>query len=115
LTVNEAISLATQSCPHTLERDKLILWLGGIEERIATELTHREPLSVGEQDGEKTLTAPDAYAQLYPAYLMMMRELECADSDRYTFYCSAFCGEYERYARHVIRSRLAQSEPIRLI
>lgn len=115
MTVNEAINLATQACSASVERDKLLKHLNGIEARIGRELLKTDIPVITEGDGERVLTAPSAYAGLYPAYLMMMRELECADSDRYSFYSEVFGAAYDRYAAWISRSSMLPCAALKLL
>ena len=103
MTVNEAIELSCGSFPAELEREALCIYLTELEARIATELFGKQSEKITADAGEKVLTAPDAYAELYPAFLMMQRELSCGDAERYSFYKSAFEAAYERYACYINR------------
>ena len=112
MTVNEAIEIACPSFPSELERTELIKRLSELECRIASELFGKEPSS---PDALTALLAPDAYAEVYPFYLMMRRELDCGDAGRYALYLKAFEDAYARLAAYASRSALRAATVIKLI
>ena len=114
VTVNEAIEIACPSFPSEIERALLVRRLDELEARIALELYGSEHIGIG-SDGEQKLSAPDAYAEVYPIYLMMKRELDCADAERYAFYSAAFEEAYSRLAAYIGRSAIRPSTAVKLL
>lgn len=112
MTVNEAIEIACPSFPSELERTELIKRLSELECRIATELFGKKS---SEPEGLTVLLAPDAYAEVYPVYLMMRRELDCGDEGRYALYRRAFEDAYARLAAYASRSVLRAASAIKLL
>ena len=86
MKVKEAIERSALIYPSDEDKAPLYAWLSELEARIGLELLGKELQPVTEQDAELELTAPSAYAEIYPLYLMMKRELACGDSERYSFF-----------------------------
>ena len=104
MKVKEAIERSALIYPSDEDKAPLYAWLSELEARIGLELLGKELQPVTEQDAELELTAPSAYAEIYPLYLMMKRELACGDSERYSFFLSVFSAAYGDYAAYVSRT-----------
>lgn len=102
MTVKEAIERSGASYPSETGNERHFAWLSELEARIGLELFGKKAEAVSEPD--TVLCAPDAYAEIYPIYLMMKRELFCGDTERYKFYLSEFSRAYSRYTAFVTRS-----------
>ena len=109
MTVNEAITRSAISYPADADKAELCAWLNEIEGRICAELHGKEPVTSTEESADTVLCAPDAYAELYPLYLIMKRELICGDDDRYAFFAQRFEQAYARYAKYTVRSAVPSS------
>lgn len=104
MTVNEAIKRCSDTC-LTDGREPLYKWLSELEERVSLELFGKASEPVTELSGNRRLIAPDAYAEIYPLYLMMKREQACADAERYAFFQSCFIAAYDLLSAYVNRTR----------
>lgn len=105
MTVNQAIERASLLYPSSVEQNDLYAWLSELEARICTEI-HGTDLDaiISDKDGERVLTAPDAYAELYPLYLAMKTDLANGDVARYNNHASVFNSAYSDYANYCNRS-----------
>lgn len=104
MTVNEAIARADAVYPQEEQDGVVYEWLNELEARICSELLFKESNEITESSGEYELSAPKAYCELYPLYIMMKRELLLGDSQRYEFYEKVFSAAYAEYASYTVRS-----------
>ena len=104
MTVYEAINRCEGVCV-TDDSDQLYQWLSEIEARVRLELFGKDSDSITVMDGDRMLTAPDAYAEIYPLYITMKREQACADAERYAFFQSCFIAAYDLLSAYVNRTR----------
>lgn len=111
MTVAEAISRSAVIYPAEMDKDRQYGWLSELEQRIAAELYGEDCDVITKQDGERILSVPDAYAELYPLYLIMKRELACGDTERYNNYASCFNRAYSEYANFYNRNK-APGSPV---
>jgi hypothetical protein len=56
-------------------------------------------------DADRVLTVPDAYAELYPLYIIMKTDLANGDIERYNNSAKSFKSSYDAYACYVNRTR----------
>lgn len=101
MTVAEAIDRAESIYKYSGRTERLIEWLSELEERISEELfkvEKAEPLTLLSE-----LTAPNAYAELYPVYLAMKSAFSEGEEKRYNGYARCFSAAYSEYADYVNR------------
>ena len=116
MTVNEAISKSATLFPADFDTDAACVYLSEIESRISRTLFSGQDIEITAESGQLVLIAPDAFAQIYPRYIVMRRELAYGDADRYAFYSSVFEQVYSEYASYVCRTaELKSSTPIKNI
>ncbi len=103
MTVSDAIDRAEGIYIYGGGYRRLIEWLSELEGKISIELFH---------DGEEKklnikseLTAPDAYAELYPLYLVMKATFAEGRADKYNDYARFFNKAYSEYIDYVNRAR----------
>lgn len=101
MTVADAIDRAESIYKHNGRTERLIEWLSELEERIRAEL-FREERSVS-LTLLSELTAPNAYAELYPLYLVMKSAFSEGEERRYNGYAKCFSAAYSEYIDHVNR------------
>lgn len=108
MTVSEAIERAENICRYNGEPENLIVWLSELEKRILTELYHSENHGFEKLSMSDRLVAPDAYAELYPLYLVMKISFLESDIIRYNNSSAIFNRVYSDYANYLIRTRLPE-------
>ncbi len=101
MTVAEAIGRSVALYPECGERDELIVWLSELEARIYVELYGGR--SLPPVTAQTVLSAPEAYAELYPLYLVMKTDLVNADIERYNNSATLFENAYSEFANYVTR------------
>ena len=105
LTVSDAVERSSAIYPGELDGKILYSWLSELEDRICRELLDKESPVISESDGDRVLSAPDGYAEIYPLYLVMKRELTSGNTERYNCYAENFNLAYKRYGDYVCRNR----------
>ncbi len=116
MTVSQAIERCSLLYPADLEGGRVYSWLSELESRICAELYGSECQPITAEDGERELTAPDAYAEIYPLYLIMKTDLANGDADRYNNSAASFKTAYSAFANHFNRTHLESGyNTIRLI
>lgn len=103
MTVNDAIDRAAHVHSTEEEKARMLVWLNELEARIANELFGVESAAIGISDGGRVLLAPDAYAEVYPLYLAMQRELLSGDGNGYSLYSDRFTKAYKGLCNFVRR------------
>ena len=119
MTAREAVELFRESYPTSLGEDTLYGWVSELEGQIVSELvlTHegapegasserRITLSHGADD---ELTVPHPYSKIYPDYLKMKSDLECADTVRYETSSAVFASSFAEFADYYNRTRMPLS------
>ena len=101
MTASEAVKRSVALYPECGERDELTVWLSELETRIYVELYGGR--SAPAITAETVLSAPDAYAELYPLYLVMKTDLVNADIERYNNSAALFENAYAEFANYVTR------------
>lgn len=102
MTVKEAIERSGATYTADGDGERLVSLISELEARIALEVLRKdapEGIGIG-----TVLSVPDAYASVYPLYLMMKRELFCGDAERYAFYLAEFSRAYSEYFSYVKRN-----------
>jgi hypothetical protein len=102
MTVKEAIERSGAVYTADGEGERLVSLITELESRISIEMLQKDApigITVG-----SVLSVPDAYASVYPLYLMMKRELFCGDAERYAFYLAEFSRAYSEYFSYVKRN-----------
>ena len=102
MTAAEAVKRSVALYPECGERAELTVWLSELEARIYVELYGRG--SAPSLTEETVLSAPDAYAELYPLYLVMKTDLVNADIERYNNSAVLFENAYAEFANFVTRT-----------
>lgn len=102
MTAGEAVKRSVALYPECGERAELTVWLSELEAKISIELYGRG--SVPSITEETVLSAPDAYAELYPLYLVMKTDLVNADIERYNNSAVLFENAYAEFANFVTRT-----------
>jgi len=103
MTVSDAIDRAEGIYKYGGGYKRLIEWLSELEEKISIELFHTE--KENKLTIKSELTAPDAYAELYPLYLVMKATFAEGRSDKYNDYARFFNRAYSEYIDYVNRAR----------
>ena len=103
MRVADAIDRAENIYKFSTSYNRMIEWLCELEERIAIELFRSEEKKTLNIDS--VLTAPDAYAELYPLYAAMKATLVEGRNDRYNELAVLFDRAYSEYIDHVNRTR----------
>ncbi len=103
MTVSDAIDRAESIYKFGGGYKRLIDWLSELEERISIELFHSEEKK--QLTIKSELTAPNAYAELYPLYLVMKGTFAEGRSDKYNDYARFFNKAYSEYIDYVNRER----------
>lgn len=103
MIVSDAIERAESIYKYSGSSEQLILWLSELEERIALEVLRKEPKGVLSIISE--LDVPNAYAELYPFYLVMKGAFAEGKTDRYNNYARCFERAYSEYIDYVNRTR----------
>ena len=106
MTVSQAIERSSVLYPSDLEGDKVYSWLSELESRICAELYGTESEPITADDGDRVLSAPDAYAELYPLYIVMKTDLAGGDIDRYNNSALSFKNAYSAFANYYNRTHL---------
>ncbi len=104
MTVEEAIERASLLYPSSKENNDLYGWLNELEARICGEIHGCEYEEITSSSGARTLVVPDAYAELYPLYLMMKTDLANSDIARFNNHSAVFNRAYADYANYKIRT-----------
>lgn len=102
MRVSDAIDRAESIYKFGGSYNRMIEWLSELEERIAIELFHSNEKKRLTVDSE--LTAPDAYAELYPLYAAMKASFVDGRNDRYNDLAALFDRAYSEYIDHVNRA-----------
>ena len=102
MTAAEAVKRSVALYPECDERAELTVWLSELEARICIELYGGKSVPVIKDD--TVLLAPDAYAELYPLYLVMKTDLVNADVERYNNSAVLFENAYAEFANFVTRT-----------
>ncbi len=103
MTVSDAIDRAESIYKYGGGYKRLIEWLSELEEKISIELFHAEEekkLTI-----KSELTAPNAYAELYPLYLVKKATFAEGRADKYNDYARFFEKAYSEYIDYVNRAR----------
>lgn len=105
MTVEEAIERASLLYPAAKGSNDLYAWLSELEARICGELhgSDAQYEEISSSCGQRVLTVPDAYAELYPLYLIMKTDLANSDITRYNNHSAVFNRAYSDYANYCIR------------
>ena len=103
MTVSDAIERAEGIYRYAGEPLRLIVWLSELEQRISLELFHKEKKD--ETTIDSVLTAPDAYAELYPLYLAMKSAFVQDRQEKYNDLARCFEAAYSEYIDYVNRTR----------
>lgn len=105
MTVGEAIERASLLYPASKGSNDLYGWLNELEARICTEIhgTAAGYEEITSSSGQRVLTASDAYAELYPLYLLMKTDLANSDIARFNNHSAVFNRAYSDYANYCIR------------
>ena len=102
MKVSDAMMLFTKYAGAPVEDDLKYRWLQSIEDIIYNEiiLTHHshseKPALITE--GDRDLTAPDPYSELYIHYMNMQNDLFLRDHNSYANSSVAFAVSYASYA-----------------
>ncbi len=111
MTVAQVINRSSLLYPSDIEDGRVYAWLSELENRIFLELygeSDFQPITAA--DGERELSVRDAYAELYPLYLVMKTDMANGDMDRYVNSAAAFKAAYSAYANYVNRTRSVSAE-----
>ena len=106
MTVAQAIERSSLLYPADMEDGRVYSWLSELESRIHTELIGSECKPVTAEDGERVLVAPEAYAELYPLYIVMKTDLANGDAERYNNSALSFKNAYAAFANYYNRTHL---------
>ena len=111
MTVAQAIKRSALLYPVDIEDGRVYSWLSELEGRMLLELYGKSDFTpITSEDSERELWVCDAYAELYPLYLVMKTDLANGDSERYANSVSAFKAAYSAYANFVNRTRSVSAE-----
>ena len=102
MTVSDAIERAEGIYKYGGGAERFSQWLSELEERISIELFHREKKA--ELSFDTVLTAPDAYAELYPLYLAMKSAFAEGRAEKYNDFAVCFERAYSEYIDYVNRA-----------
>jgi len=111
MTVAQVINRSSLLYPADIEDGRVYAWLSELENRICLEIygkTEFQPITAA--DGERELSVCDAYAELYPLYLVMKTDMANGDTARYENSAAAFKAAYSAYANYVNRTRSVSTE-----
>lgn len=106
MTVSDAIDRAEGIYKYGGETDRLVTWLSELEERIQLEVFNTSCSKKVNILSE--LTVPDAYAELYPLYLVMKSAFAESKMDKYNNYAKCFERTYSEYIDYVNRARISE-------
>ena len=109
MTVAQAIERSSLLYPADLEGGRVYSWLSELESRICQELYGSECEPITAEDQERVLAASEAYAEIYPLYIIMKTDLVNGDTERYNNSALSFKNAYAAFANHFNRTHL-QSE-----
>lgn len=116
MTVAQAVERSALLYPSDMERLCVYEWLSELEGRIFAELYGQNSEPFGKDDAERELSVPDAYAELYPLYIIMKTDMANADIQRYKNSLQCFERAYAEYCNYYNRSKkLGQSVRIKLL
>lgn len=102
MTVKEAIERSgAQLTSGGGEAVRYVCWLRELEARLNAEIYGIDRAPVLTENS--ILSAPEAYADIYPLYLMMKRELLTGDAARYGLYRAELENAFGRYLNFVTR------------
>ena len=111
MTVAQVIKRSSLLYPADIEDGRVYDWLSELENRITLELYgETEFHTITAADGDRVLSVGDAYAELYPLYLVMKTDMANGDTDRYANSAAAFKAAYSAYANYVNRTRSVTAE-----
>lgn len=102
MTVAEAIDRAESLYKYNGYTASLIEWLSELEERISIELFREEKKK--KLSFRSELTAPNAYAELYPLYLAMKASFAEGMEQKYNTYARCFERAYSEYVDYANRA-----------
>lgn len=106
MTVSDAIERAEDIYKYSGSSERLIQWLSELEEKINIELFGVQ-MTV-KLDTADTLTAPDAYAEFYPLYLVMKSTFTEGKTETYNNMARCFERAYSEYVDHVNRNHVPE-------
>ncbi len=101
----EAITRARAVYSELESDSRVCQWLSEIEERICIELSQKKFVKITESTSQVVLCAPDAYAEVYPLYLIMKMSLSNSDYNSYVCHSEAFNSAYTELAKYYLRRR----------
>ncbi len=106
MTVSEAIERSKALYPECEKRrNESLTWLGELEAKIYAELYGDKKCPTLSE--RSSLSAPSAYAEMYPLYLVMKTDLLNADIERYNNSACIFENAYSEFANYVNRTATA--------
>ena len=103
MTVSDAIERAEGLYKYCEAAERFPQWLSELEDRIGIELFHTEKQV--DLSYDTVLTAPNAYAELYPLYLAMKSAFAEGRSERYNDFARSFERAYSEYIDYVNRTK----------
>ena len=105
MTVAQAIERSALLYPSDMESGRIYDWLSELESRIHIEICGDTCSPVTADEADRVLTVPDAYAELYPLYLIMKTDLANGDIDRYNNSVKSFKNAYNAFACYFNRTK----------
>ncbi|MBE6610461.1 MAG: hypothetical protein E7634_07310 [Ruminococcaceae bacterium] len=116
MTVSQAIERSSLLYPADLESGRVYSWLSELESRICAELYGEDSQPITADDAQRELKAPEAYAELYPLYIIMKTDLANGDTERYNNSAVSFKNAYTAFANYFNRTHLESGyKTIRLL
>ena len=106
MTVAQVIERSSLLYPSDLDGERVYCWISELESRICTELLGTESEPITAEDSERVLAVPEAYAELYPLYIVMKTDLANGDIDRYNNSALSFKNAYAAFANYYNRTHL---------
>lgn len=114
MTVEKAITLASDIKPHAFSEATLIQWLNEAEGHIMTEVLRVHPEAArryeAETDSTKILTVPPPFDKLYPAYLTAMIDFANGEYDKFQNSREIYNAAVDEYAKWYIRTHESITE-----
>lgn len=108
MTVEKAITLASDIKPHAFSEATLIQWLNEAEGHIMTEVLRVHPEAARryetETDSTKILTVPPPFDKLYSAYLTAMIDFANGEYDKFQNSREIYNAAVDEYAKWYIRN-----------
>lgn len=105
MKVSQVIDRSSLLYPSDLEGGRVYEWLSELETRLCLEIHGKSCEPITADDADRVLTVPDAYAELYPLYIIMKTDLANGDIERYNNSAKSFKSSYDAYACYVNRTR----------